>query len=306
MKKINMIAICIGTFLIVVLLGGFGKKTDATIDIIEPKGFVFEAKKDNKSVYLITDIKLAPKGTFFLTDKIKKIIDKTDVLAMDIDGSNPKIIEAINVLNAEKYFVEEDSLKNFFTKEELTKLDGLLKRFNTHYKMLDYLTPGGVLITLNNEVYNKANYLSAGLSTVLSEKYKELGKDVVSFETVEELFEIMDVVYSDEVMKEILNSYQEDNISLENEVKKLKEEFQALVNADEVKIVQRVQAMKEDSEEYKKIVLERSKNFAVKINKLVQDGKRPTVILSYDYLFGDGNVLRLLEKEGYSITKIED
>ncbi|MGL4453247.1 MAG: TraB/GumN family protein [Sarcina sp.] len=280
MKKINMISICVGTFLIVILLGGFSKGTDKIIDLIEPKGFTFEAKKGDKTVYLIADIELAPKSTFFLTDKIKEIIDKTDVLAMDIDGSNPEIMKAVKAINNEKYFVEEDGLKEFFADEELEKLDGLLERFGTHYNMVDYLTPAGLIITLNNEVYNKAEHMNDGLSTVLSDKYKELGSEVISFETVEELFEIMDVIQSDQTMKELLNTYEEDDISLENEVKKLKEDFQAFVNGDEAKIMEKVQTIKDESEVYEKVMIERSKNFVTKINELLERGKKPAVILS--------------------------
>jgi len=75
------------------------------------QGFYWEAKKDNKSIYLIGTIHVSKKEVNFLNDNLKYILDNTQALATETNSKDmdPEFLKSID----SKKFLTKGELKDF-------------------------------------------------------------------------------------------------------------------------------------------------------------------------------------------------
>lgn len=103
-------------------------KRAGKIDIQKDKanGFFWEAKKDDKVVYLVGTLHPAKENINYLNSTMEKILDNTDALALEVNLNDKEVLEKAQEIGKENLYLEKGELKDLLTKEEQVKFDKVL------------------------------------------------------------------------------------------------------------------------------------------------------------------------------------
>nr|AUO31651.1 TraB/GumN family protein [Paeniclostridium sordellii]AUO31745.1 TraB/GumN family protein [Paeniclostridium sordellii] len=260
------------------------------------KGFYWEAKKDNKRIYLIGTIHLSKKGVNYLNNNLKYILNNTQALANEINSEDidDKSIKSIQ----SKRFLTKGELADVLNNEERNQLDKILKYFNWEYSDISNLSIFGLNSLIQQEIDSIDELEDDGLDIYLENQYKRSKKDTVSLET------IYDTEY---LIKDLLGGTKFLNIKdIQDELNNRKVYMDAFLNGDEIFFENNFKNSKKDLDlsTYNVTIKNRNKNMANKINLLLKENKTYAVAIGVGHFFGDDNVITYLENLGYKINKL--
>lgn len=261
------------------------------------QGFYWEAKKDNKSIYLIGTIHVSKKEVNFLNDNLKYILDNTQALATETNSKDmdPEFLKSID----SKKFLTKGELKDFLTDEEKNQLDEILKYFNLEYSDVSNLSIFGLNSLILQEIDSIDELDDEGLDMYLENQYKRADKDTVSLETLYD---------TEGLIKELLGGTKFLNIKdIKDEINNRKIFIDEFKDGNELFFENNFKnGIKEvDAETYNLSIKDRNKNMANKINSLFKENKNYAVAIGIGHFVGDDSVLSYLENLGYRISKLD-
>ncbi|MBC6004911.1 TraB/GumN family protein [Paeniclostridium sp. NSJ-45] len=257
-------------------------------------GFYWEAKKDNKSIYLIGTVHLGEKRLNYLNNNLNYILNNTQALATETNSKDidPEYIKKLQ----DKIYLTSGELKDFLNKEEQNQLKDILKYLDLKYDDVSNLSKVGLNALIQNYIDSIDGFEDEGLDAYLENLYRKSKKDSISLETLDDtsyninymLDEFLDVDY------------------IKNELKDRKDFMNAFINGDTLFFKSHLENGKDelDMNAYTKIVKDRNENMANRINSLLKENKTYAVAIGVGHFFGDDTVITYLENLGYSITKL--
>ena len=271
------------------------------------KGYIWEATNGSTSVNLVGTIHLGSNNINFLNDDIKRIIDETDVLSVELDLS---LKENIEKTQSSGYLKDGKTIENYLSEDEINKLSSIINTLSPKFniKEINNLNSFSLSSLLTNLCYAKAGILGNGLDLIMINgvKLRKANGDNITInelEGVDYQLETINKTFTWEYLKKYLNDYSNSNI--DEEVDIAKNLFNAYKTGDIEFIEESNNKMKNDSPEYYKIMLtDRNIGMTNKIDELIKDGKKHTVAVGAAHFIGDDGILKLLEEKGYKITRV--
>ncbi|GAA0107653.1 MULTISPECIES: TraB/GumN family protein [Clostridium] len=271
------------------------------------KGYIWEATNGSTSVNLVGTIHLGSNNINFLNDDIKRIIDETDVLSVELDLS---LKENIEKTQSSGYLKDGKTIENYLSEDEINKLSSIINTLSPKFniKEINNLNSFSLISLLTNLCYAKAGILGNGLDLIMINgvKLRKANGDNITInelEGVDYQLETINKTFTWEYLKKYLNDYSNSNINEEVDI--AKNLFNAYKTGDIEFIEESNNKMKNDSPEYYKIMLtDRNIGMTNKIDELIKDGKKHTVAVGAAHFIGDDGILKLLEEKGYKITRV--
>lgn len=271
------------------------------------KGYIWEATNGSTSVNLVGTIHLGSNNINFLNDDIKRIIDETDVLSVELDLS---LKENIEKTQSSGYLKDGKTIENYLSEDEINKLSSIINTLSPKFniKEINNLNSFSLSSLLTNLCYAKAGILGNGLDLIMINgvKLRKANGDNITInelEGVDYQLETINKTFTWEYLKKYLNDYSNSNINEEVDI--AKNLFNAYKTGDIEFIEESNNKMKNDSPEYYKIMLtDRNIGMTNKIDELIKDGKKHTVAVGSAHFIGDDGILKLLEEKGYKITRV--
>ncbi|WP_195428577.1 TraB/GumN family protein [Clostridium sp. D46t1_190503_E9] len=303
LKFKNLLCFFIISFFITTLVSCNNKTIEKEIS----KGYIWEATDGTNSINLVGTIHLGSNNINFLNNDIKRIIDETDVLSVELDLS---LKENIDKVQSSGYLKDGETIEKYLSEDEINKLYSILNTLSPNFniKKIQTLNAFTLNSVLTNLCYAKAGIIGNGLDLIMMNqvKLRKTNGDNIrinELEGVDSQLETMSEIFTWEYLKEYLNNYSNSNIS--EEVDTAKNLFNAYKNGDIGYIEELNNKMKTSNPEYYNIMLKnRNINMANKIDELVKDGKKHTVAVGAAHFIGDDSILKFLEEKGYEITRI--
>lgn len=271
------------------------------------KGYIWEATNGSTSVNLVGTIHLGSNNINFLNDDIKRIIDETDVLSVELDLS---LKENIEKTQSSGYLKDGKTIENYLSEDEINKLSSIINTLSPKFniKEINNLNSFSLSSLLTNLCYAKAGILGNGLDLIMINgvKLRKANGDNITInelEGVDYQLETINKTFTWEYLKKYLNYYSNSNI--DEEVDIAKNLFNSYKTGDIEFIEESNNKMKNDSPEYYKIMLtDRNIGMTNKIDELIKDGKNHTVAVGAAHFIGEDGILKLLEEKGYKITRV--
>jgi uncharacterized protein len=271
------------------------------------KGYIWEATNGSTSVNLVGTIHLGSNNINFLNDDIKRIIDETDVLSVELDLS---LKENIEKTQSSGYLKDGKTIENYLSEDEINKLSSIINTLSPKFniKEINNLNSFSLISLLTNLCYAKAGILGNGLDLIMINgvKLRKANGDNITInelEGVDYQLETINKTFTWEYLKKYLNDYSNSNI--DEEVDIAKNLFNAYKTGDIKFIEESNNKMKNDNPEYYKIMLtDRNIGMTNKIDELIKDGKNHTVAVGAAHFIGEDGILKLLEEKGYKITRV--
>lgn len=302
-KLKNLISIFLIAFFATTLISCNNKPVEKEIS----KGYIWEATNGNNSINLVGTIHLGSNNINFLNDDIKRIIDETDVLSVELDLSLKENIEKVQSAG---YLKDGETIENYLSEVEINKLCSIINTLSPNFdsKKIKTLNSFSLNSLLTNLCYAKAGIIGNGLDLIMINgvKLRKTNGDNITInelEGVDSQLETISETFTWEYLKKYLNDYSNSNIDEEIDV--AKNLFNAFKNGDIEFIEESNNKMKIDNPEYYNIMLtNRNIDMANKIDELVKDSKKHTVAVGAAHFIGDDSILKFLEEKGYTITRV--
>ena len=269
------------------------------------KGYIWEATNGSTSVNLVGTIHLGSNNINFLNDDIKRIIDETDVLSVELDLS---LKENIEKTQSSGYLKDGKTIENYLSEDEINKLSSIINTLSPKFniKEINNLNSFSLSSLLTNLCYAKAGILGNGLDLIMINgvKLRKANGDNITInelEGVDYQLETINKTFTWEYLKKYLNYYSNSNI--DEEVDIAKNLFNSYKTGDIEFIEESNNKMKNDSPEYYKIMLtDRNIGMTNKIDELIKDGKKHTVAVGAAHFIGEDGILKFLIYSSYFIS----
>lgn len=249
-----------------------------------------------KGSYLFGTMHLIEKEYFIFPDKLEKLVKKSDLLVMELAGM-PSQMEALKLIQ-----LQEGSFFDYFTAEQT---DTILKWAKLELKMdeksfratMSKMKPFAVV-----QMATQMHFIGKTESYELS--FEKIAREneiaIKGLETIAEQMAIFDNLskaqQSEMVMEEIRNM--EETLDQTTRMQKI----YAGQNVDSLFLMIQNEGGT-ISEEMSEFLDKRNKNWVPQIKAMVEE-KKTFIAVGAGHLGGPNGVIRLLEKEGYTLTPV--
>lgn len=266
------------------------------------EGFIWEATSSKGEVVtLVGTMHPAPNTHILLNDKLKEILNSSDILTVEVDIT---LDSNMDKSNKSMYLDTGDTVENYLSQDEITKLSEILKSYNVNIDKVKNYNSHVIAQLISNLVLGKINYNAGSTDTLLIIEAKKNKIEVDEIESMDFQINLLKDLFDWETLKLMINEYDDEYVNEELEV--ATNLFNNYVNSD-IESAEKIEvlAREKDGEAYNIVSTERNKGMADKIDELIKDGKKRVVAVGYRHYIGEDSILDFLEEKGYTIRKLE-
>jgi uncharacterized protein YbaP (TraB family) len=246
--------------------------------------------------YMYGTMHMIDEEYFNFTDVMYERVEESETIIMEVGGM-PNPLEAFALMS-----LDTGDVTSFFTKEQMaiiveffdTQLDTNPEQF---YMTYGSMKPFFILQSISQGYFSE-NAKSYDLEIMGIAAEKEI--PLIGFETIEEQLGFFDEIPSGRIGEMIV-----DNIENYEKEKKQTEKMMKLYSEQKVdKLIPLITKQSPEFMEFADLFLyNRNKAWIPKINEETKD-KQCFIAVGAAHLFGEGGVIDLLKKEGYTLTAI--
>jgi uncharacterized protein len=242
-----------------------------------------------KPSYLYGTIHMICENDFFMKEKVSKAFEKTSKMALEIN-----LADADEITYMQKAVMGTTALTKKLTPEQSKELDELLqKTTGMSLSQVDNFTMTTVMSLITMKSFGCANLKFYEMEFIA--KAKAANKTIIGLEKIKEQLDLLDSAYTDQEMITMLKELNGE------ESKKMVQNY---IHEDVSNLYLNVTDKKFMNEKTKSVILDqRNRNWAVLMPELM---KKESVFFAVGagHLGGEGGVINLLRKAGYTVKPI--
>lgn len=268
-------------------------------------GFLWKAEKNGNTVYMLGSIHIGIEEYYPLNSKIMNAFNKSQNLVVEANILNVDPYEIQQFIMEKGVYTDATTIEDHITKELYTKLGAAFDEYGMDINKLKQFKPWYMNMLLEGLVPMDPKY-----NPELGIDYQLLSnagkKKIIELEGMEFQLNMM-AGFSDKVQIKLL----EDFLKTERNGNEIEPLIKAWQYSDDAAIEKLVFDIPDNSPEYKEYMTEmfdkRNMGMANKIEQYLKAGNKQTyfVVVGAGHYFGDMSVIKLLERKGYKIEKIQ-
>ena len=267
------------------------------------KSFLWKVQSKTNSVYVLGSIHYLKKEMYPLDEKIEKAFEQSEILVVEADIANIKK-EDIQKLMENAFYTENDNLQKNVSAETYGLVKQKLEELGASLEVANKYKPWFLALNLVSLEAVKLGFdPNYGIDRYFLEKAAER-KKILELESLEYQFELFSAL-SKKDQESFLLYILKDIKVLEKELDKLVKAWSA---GDEkgIELIM-TKSIKEDKRLipiYQKLVLERNKKMASKIEEYLKEKETFLVIVGAGHLVGNQGIIRLLKEKGFLLEQL--
>ena len=265
------------------------------------KSFIWSVANRKNVIYLLGSVHFLSSESFPLADAIEKAYIHSNKVVFETDMAtfNDPAFQARTATLG--LLPEGQTLQHYISKQTYSSLVKKVEKLGVSMELFGRFRPWLCALTLAGmELQRLGLNPNYGVDNYYFNKARLDGKEVSFLESVDDqlrLFTAMNKMQEESFLKQTL----EDLDVLEA---KLSELIEAWASGDTESLGSIVElGFKGHPEIYKRMVVQRNRNWVTRINDLIQKGDNALVIVGAAHLVGNENVLSLLRRRGYKIEQ---
>jgi len=265
------------------------------------KCFLWTAANEKSAIYVLGSVHFLASESFPLAGAIENAYSssKTIVFETDIDGFNAPASQA--EMSTLGLIPEGQTLQQVLPEQTYSSLKNRVERLGLPMELFDRLKPWLCALTLTAmELQRLGLEPKYGIDHYFFNKAKKDGKQILFLESVSDQLRLFTEM-SKEQEASFLQQTLEDIDVLETKSADLIGAWTS-GDADRLRSIVEI-GFKGHAEIYEKMVVQRNKNWATQIDRLIQQGGNALVVVGAAHLVGEESVLRLLGSRGYEIKQ---
>ncbi|MCP4573557.1 MAG: TraB/GumN family protein [bacterium] len=272
------------------------------------KLFLWKMEGDNATVHLTGSIHVGKPDFFPLADPIEKAFAASDVLAVEVDISDPEVVAASSVLVMQRGMLPEGvTLSDRLDPETWTRLETYCQENGVPLAMFNQMKPGIMAVVLAMNAYQQVGFdPELGIDKHFLMSAKQAKKEVRQLEKVEDQLEIFFSV-TDELDDPLIVEMLDQMGDLEGYVQEMIDHWQS---GDPEALDAFMQENIGDDEElqafYRTLLDDRNVAMVETIDTWLDGDQDVFVVVGAAHYGGDKGILKLLAEKGRKVKQIED
>jgi uncharacterized protein len=268
----------------------------------QTKHSLWKVQGASNSVYLFGSIHFLKKEFYPLPKPIEDAYQQSGITVFEVDFEEMKSPEAALKMLKEGKYPEGKTIKDDLPKETYDKLHAYIAETMGNGSALDSLKPWMIAVTLLGIELQKLGFdPEQGVDHYFAEKARKDKKQVVALETVDlqlELFTGLSKDEQDAMLKETLREI--------GDFKKIFDDVIQAWKTGDTKALDKfiVESMRAHPKIHKKLLIDRNKQWADKLEKLLAGSKDVFVVVGAAHLVGNDSVVDLLSKKRFKVQQL--
>lgn len=249
-----------------------------------------------KPAYVFGTMHMIEKEYFHLSESLTEKIKTSEAIIMEVGGM-PNPLEAMNMM-----MLDSGSVHDYFTKEQMSVLlEFMDKKLNTDpetfHSVYGAMKPFFILQAISQGFFS-ADAVSYDLTIMGLANENKI--PLVGLETLEEQLGFFDAIPPSEMASLIMQSVE----NFDDEKKETQKLMKIYADQNVSKMIPMMKKQSPEFMAYEDIFLtNRNKNWIPKLKEEFAM-RRCFVAVGAAHLFGENGILKLLEKEGYTVTAV--
>jgi uncharacterized protein YbaP (TraB family) len=241
--------------------------------------------------YIYGTIHIKDKRVFTFNDSVSAAFEKCKAVALEVDLSTENLI----LLSQKMILPGDQTLKDLFTYEEYGLIKTVVENVSgMDIGLFDRLKPITLLSLVMN--YQFANDVDVSVDEYFYTKSKELDKEVIGIETIEEQLEIMDSIPYEYIIDYFRN------------IDKAQEDIENIISLyQSAKLEELLEMMQEDKSMVmisKNLLTDRNIRMAERIQPII-NRQSAFIAIGAGHLPGKEGIINLLSGEGYIVEPLK-
>jgi len=267
------------------------------------KGFLWKVQSKTGVAYLVGSIHAYKSELYPLPKKMEDAFDKSDALAVEANVNEVKPESLMTMINGALY-TDGSTLQKHLSRETYETTVQKLKELGLPLEIFQNTKPWFVALTLTSMELQKLGLdPEYGIDNYFLKK-AENRKRVVELESIEYQVNLLSS-FSDAEQESFLVSTLKDLDLLKKEINIILTAW----NTGDTKTMESYvsKSLQEDPRMlpiYKKLVFDRNKNMASKIEGYLKSDERYCVVVGAAHLVGKDGIIEILKRKGYIIEQL--
>ena len=268
-----------------------------------PKSFLWKIQSRTNTVYVLGSLHYSKKEIYPLSEKVEKAFRESEILVVEADVNNMKKID-IQKLTERAFYPENDTLEKHVsmeTYERVVKETGglgipveLVNRQKPWFLAITFVALESVKLGFDPNLGIDKHFLSKA----------EGSKKILELESLDYQLDLLSG-FSEKDQESLLLYTLNDLRILEQELEKL---TRAWTTGDtkgmESILTRSVSGDKRLSSIFEKVVYERNRKMASRIEDFLQTKESYFLIVGAGHLVGDRGIVEILRKKGYGVEQL--
>lgn len=269
----------------------------------EGKSFLWKVQYATNTAYLLGSIHVAKNDLYPLDEKIEKAFDGSNILAVEADINRTDLLQQLSLMGKGLYPPDETS-ENHLSSGTFELIKQILADFGMDINLMKNCKPWFLAIQLENIVLLRLGFdPMAGIDMHFLQK-AEGAKKVVELESVEYQIDLFDSL-TDKEQEALLLSTLADVKVIEQEINRIVEMWKMGDAQGLESILQKgLSAHPDTLSLYNKVLFERNKNMADKIEGFLKNENTYFVVVGAAHLVGEKGIVQILKERGYSCEQL--
>lgn len=266
-------------------------------EIADGNSLLWKIEGNNcKTSYIYGTMHIIDEEYYKMSASMSEKIKSSEALIMEVSGM-PNPLEALRLMS-----LDTGTVHNYFTKEQLiTLLEFMDKKLETSpetfHAVYGKMKPFFILQAITQSYFSE-NTMSYDLNIMATANEKNI--PLIGLETIEEQLGFFDKIPPQEMADLIMESVE----NFDKEKKQTKKMMEVYFNQEVNKLIPMMKKQSPEFMAYEDIFLyNRNKAWIPKLKVEMAD-RHCFIAVGAAHLFGDGGVIDLLVKEGYTVTAI--
>jgi uncharacterized protein YbaP (TraB family) len=270
--------------------------------LAEPtRALLWEIKSGQNKGYLLGSIHVAKADFYPLPESVNRAFEQAGVLAVEVDTTDPQLGQKMAPLIT---WGEGDQLEKHLSSETWGQLKSML---GDNVAQFQPLKPAMAASALMINAFAQAGYSPAdGIDLHFMQRAKAMQKPLVELESIEFQARLLGSISDadgDAMLRQTIESMK--NGEARAEIEQMVASWRAGDASALGKLLQESADKDPGSKKLHALLFDqRNGGMAQKIAKLVQNGKKPFVVVGAGHMAGNNNILIILKNQGFQIRQV--
>lgn len=287
--------------------------SDNEDDSFTPAMWTVTSEKGN-TITMLGSVHALTENEYPLPDKIAEAYENADILVIEaLTNGTDSITYQAKLLASMYYDDAADRLSNHISEEAYEILDDYLQSYDMNAAVFDLMKPWAVYLNIQSlQILNSGLSTDYGYDYYFEDQAEESGKEIYAIETADEQIDVLknlpDEVY-DVLFKAEKGSDKDTDAEMYQAIYKAWRtgDFEAVAEestGEEVDLTEEEEALV--NEYNSKMLSERNVGMAEAVEELLEGDKDQIfMIVGAAHFAGDEGIIALLEKDGYTVERVE-
>lgn len=284
---------------IFILLSSAHAENDSSLH----KGFIWRAQTRTNTAYIVGSIHAYKSELFPLPKRIEDAFETSDILAVEANINEIKPESILTMINS-AFYQDRSTLEKHLSKETYDKTVKKLNELGLTPELFKNIKPWVIALTITSiELQKLGLHPEHGIDKYFLKK-ADNRKKIEELESIDDQINLLNS-FSDYEQDLFLASTLKDLELLKGEINKILDAW----NAGDIKTMESfVSKSLHDNPKmrpiYKKLIFERNKNIASKIERFLNTRERYFVVVGAAHLVGADGIIEILKKKGYIVEQL--